>query len=214
MNRRARVLVANLHATSLPWLVIPWLWALCAALRVDAVLLSECTPRHARFLRRRSRRWQLIADGPEAIYVRRGRATRAQVGEPITRPWQGRHTGDMHPGRTLPRCTLDDWLDLHSVHLPPGWIDGALDRVAAGRDWLVRARTYSRRAQLWAGDWQYRPTAQQLVAWRGRRGLYADDVEAIDHYATKGCTVTRYRRLRRGPGMDHRPFVVDVEDEL
>lgn len=225
MTAGVRVLVANLHATSRPFLVIPWLWLLAARLRVDVLVLQECTDRHARFLRRRSRRWVLVRrDGyGEAVYARRHLVDDPRIVGPITRTWRGHHTGDQHPGRTLPSCRVRG-LRVYSVHMPPAWSDAdhaPLDRVEAGLDYLTATRPiYAPRAgdpvrdpELWAGDWNARPQVARLARWRWAHHLQLDPLalDRIDHAATRGCEVTRSRRLRRGPGMDHRPLFLVVE---
>lgn len=211
-----RALVVNLHATSLPWLIIPWLWVVALRRRVDVVLLQECTDRHARWLRRRRGRWLLIrvTGYGEAILVRRKVAGLQHVAGPITRTWAGKHVKRQHRGRMLPRALVRGWLDVFSVHLPPGWIGGPSDRVEAGRDYLDATRRHAIGpcpAELWAGDYNAHSYALELVTWRRNRGLSAVGGDRIDHAAVAGCKVTQLRRLRRGPGMDHRPFLLVVE---
>lgn len=220
--------MVNLHATSAPALVVPWLWAQCTLRRVDAVLLQECTPRHARWLRHR-RRWQLVRDGSdEAIYARRQLVTDHLVIDAMSPAWWGHQASHLHPGRKLPLVELAGWLELGSVHFPPGWeTAGSIlfsgrrvgqtvrqDRVKAGLRYgraLERVGHSMGPAAFLAGDWNALPGHRLLVTLRAVLKLTATG-DRIDHAATRGCTVTRWRSIGRAPGMDHRAWLAVVRE--
>lgn len=215
MNRRAKIILANLHATSNPAIVLPWLLAICLARGVDAVLLQECTARHARWLRRLPR-WDLVrAYGDEAILIRRRKASARIVVRSLGKGWFGKHTGEPHKPRTIPAVVLDGWLWLASVHGPPGWLDGPQDRQDAGEEYLdaLGALTDVRLldlAEFLGGDWNALPYDKQLVAWRKAHDLNGHGW-GIDHAAFAGCRVIRRRALGRARGMDHGAWLYVVE---
>lgn len=213
----ARIVLANLHATSRPVLVVPWLLVQCRARRVDAVLLQECTPGHARLLRL-APAWTLIRDAGaagEAILARRRRVTEAHVFPDMSPGWMGKHTGEPHAGRVLPTALIRGWLRVASIHLPPGWLAGALDRQHAGRVYVRRLRSVTRphraarEPRFYGGDWQYKP--DELDASRSVPGRSSVGPESIDHAEAYRCVVRRFKRIGRGPGMDHDAWLYIVE---
>lgn len=214
-RRKARLLVVNLHATSKPALVIPWLWAQLALRRIDAVLLQECTPAHARWLRRR-RRWQLV--GPsEAVYARRRLVTGYSILAGITPGWWGHQVGRRHIGRTLPLVELAGWLTAGSVHFPPAWFDHGApdDRRRAGLRYVRELQRADQRIgspALLAGDWNALPDAWLLEHLHDDLQLTVTG-DRIDHAAARGCTVTSWRPIGRGPGMDHRAWLAVVWED-
>lgn len=215
-RRVARLLVVNLHATSKAHLVIPWLWAQILLRRADAVLLQECTPAHARWLRRRRRRWRLVGGHAEAIYVRRHLVDAPLVIADMSPPWWGHQAERQHPGRSLPLLELAGWLDIGSVHFPPGWIDGRVpDRHRAGLRYLRALQRAGHTAfgdvAFLAGDFNADPDVVMLEQLRADLGMsYAG--ERIDHAIARGCTVTRWRSIGYGPGMDHRGYLAVVQE--
>lgn len=208
----ARLLLANLHATSNPAVVLPWLVALALSLRIDAVLLQECTDRHARWLARLPR-WELVRDGgDEAILGRRRLLDEAQVIPDVSGVWLGKHTGKPHEARTLPLARLRGWLTIGSVHFPPGWVGGPKDRRLAGRLYLVGLRMLSQGSapMLLGGDYNAPPTVGSLARWRAAREMVSAG-GTIDHIAARGVGDVRVRRLGMAPGMDHSVRLVVVK---
>lgn len=211
----ARIALANLHTTSRPALVLPWLLAICLAHRVDAVLLQECTARHGAWLRRLPR-WELVGTrrGDEAILIRRRHASDGFTLRTLTKRWHGRHTGEPHKPRVLPSVVLRTWLRLGSVHFPPGWLDGPQDRQEAGAEYLGALGWLAREEDdlplFLGGDWNALPGAPELNDWRDRVDLDGAGPRSIDHAAYRDCRALGSKSLGRGPGMDHnaRLFVV------
>lgn len=215
MSRSARVVLCNLHATSVPALVVPWLLAQCVARRVDAVLLQEATPRHRRWLRNVPG-WALVDHGAEAILIRARLQGPWHVVRSLTRRWKGAHTGDLHEPRTIPGVLLDGWLYLVSVHFPPNWTNGPDDRRMAGWEYRralgVLARDLGEVGALFlGGDWNALTQDPTLKRWRARRGLRAHGL-GIDHVAHSGVEVVARRMIGRGPGMDHGAWLFVVKE--
>lgn len=211
-RERARLLLANLHATSNPAVVLPWLVTLALTMRVDAVLLQECTDRHARWLARLPR-WTLVRDGgDEAILGRTRRIDEAHVIDDVSGVWLGKHTGKPHDARTLPLARVRGWLGVGSVHFPPGWLAGPKDRRHAGRLYLVGLRMLSQGAAplLLGGDYNAAPTAPPLARWRAARSMVSAG-GGIDHVAARGIGEVRTHRVGRAPGMDHDARLVVVK---
>ncbi len=208
----ARLLLANLHATSNPAVVVPYVMALALTCRVDALLLQECTDRHARWLGRLPR-WELVRDGgDEAILGRRRLLDEAHVIEDVSGVWLGKHTGQEHEARTLPMARLRGWLTIGSIHFPPGWLGGPKDRRLAGRLYLVGLRMLSQGTapMLLGGDYNAQPTYGPLARWRAAREMVSTG-GSIDHVATRGVGEVRTRRLGMAPGMDHYVRLVVVK---
>lgn len=212
IDRRVRVLICNLHATSNPRLIIPWLLALCWVRRIDVVCLQECTPRHAARLGKRWA-WRLGGVGAERVLVRRkadpshGRTWRMCGG------WMGHHTRQLHADRTLPSVLVGGWVRVGSVHMPPAWERGPADRQAAGGEYLESLEgrlSVTGGPLLLAGDWNARRLALTLRVFRRRVGLAAIG-STLDHAAFRDCQVTRFRRLGKGPGQDHHNWLIVVE---
>lgn len=213
--RVARIMLCNLHATSKPVLVVPWLVLQCTRRDVDAVLLQECTPRHAAVLRRVPG-WTLVrlrGAAGEAIFVRQRAHTDAVV-QPASPEWMGKNTGRPHVGRVIPSVLLNGWLRIASIHLPPGWVDGPPDRRSAGRVYMQNLRKLAKQhrdrseARFYGGDWNAKPDEV-----KGSIGLGAFvGPDAIDHARAARCKVTRVRRIRRGPGMDHAAWLYVVQE--
>lgn len=206
-----RLVLANLHATSNPLIVVPWLLALLWRLRADVALLQEVTPRHARLLRHLPR-WQLVELGSEAILGRRRHLSRSHVRRDASTTWTGRHTGDDHEPRTIPSALVRGWLRVVCVHYPPAWEAGPDDRRQAGALYMHNLEAYLEAmhpgAVLCGGDWNALRTSRALRAsWRhsGLRpyGLGIDYVAASDDVETPS-----WRRVGRAPGMDHDAVLV------
>lgn len=215
----ARLVLANLHATSRPTLVVPWLLVQCRARRVDAVLLQECTPGHARLLRL-APAWTLIREaGPagEAILARRRRVTEAHVFTDMSPGWMGKHTGELHAGRVLPVALIRGWLRVASIHFPPGWLDGPRDRRVAGATYRRRFRAVARvhrdrrEARFYGGDWNAKPTEVADTAFYARSSVGPD---SIDHAEAYRCVIRRFKRIGRGPGMDHDAWLYVVDQAV
>ncbi len=216
--RRVRLLLANLHASSRPAVVVPWLLALALGLRVDAVLLQEVTDRHARWLSRLPV-WRLVRlEGDEAILARRHVLGDPGVLLEASTAWRGHHTGEDHKPRTIPTALLRGWLRVLAVHYPPGWEAGPDDRRQAGVTYMSALEnlleTLEEDAVLAGGDWNaIRLSSALRASWRssGLRsyGAGIDYVAASPH-----VRVTRYRRVGRAPGMDHSAVLVVARPSL
>jgi len=216
---RVRVLICNLHATSVPWLIVPWLLTLCRLRRVQVVVLQECTPRHARLLKRRTA-WVLGGVGAERVLVRKSVDPSHGRTWWMSNGWMGHHTRTMHPDRTLPSILVAGWLRVGSVHLPPAWEHGPDDRQAAGAEYLDSLQAELDEldeldeledvALVLAGDWNARRLAKALILFRNRCGLSARGF-TLDHVAFRGCRVTTFKRLGMGPGQDHHNWLLVVE---
>lgn len=205
MRRRssARVLLANLHATSWPAIVVPWLMAQCIARRVDVVLLQECTDRHARYLRRLPR-WQLVRDGDEAILGRRRHLSEDAVYTGLSATWRGKHTNADHAPRTIPAAIVRGWLTVVGVHFPPGWEDGPEDRQKAGQEYLSALEDLEAGdAVLYGGDWNAVRLSKALRSFWRYYGL-TQYGRGIDYVAASNRVyVASWRRIGRARGMDH-----------
>jgi len=205
-ERPARILLANLHATSRPAIVVPWLLAQCLTRRVDAVLLQECTDRHARYLRRLPR-WQLVREGDEAILGRRRLLTEDHI-VALTGSWRGHHTTAPHAPRTIPTAVLRGWLTLVDVHFPPGWEHGPEDRRKAGAEYLnaledLEMALRTRDGLLFGGDWNATRLSKPLRSWWQYAAL-TQYGHGIDYVAgNPGVYVASWRRIGRALGMDH-----------
>jgi len=212
---RVRVLICNLHATSVPWLIVPWLLTLCRLRRVQVVVLQECTPRHARLLKRRTA-WVLGGVGAERVLVRKSVDPSHGRTWWMSNGWMGHHTRTMHADRTLPSILVAGWLRVGSVHFPPAWENGPDDRQAAGAEYLeslgailtVTADREPDDALVLAGDWNAKANA--LREFRAKHGLRVRGF-TLDHAAFRGCRVAFMKRLRKGPGQDHHNWLLDVE---
>lgn len=210
MNRRpVRALLCNLRVSSVPALAVPWLAGLCVLHRVDVALLQEATSRHRRILRRVPG-YTLVGIGDEALFVKRHLYSRARVMRDVSFTWRGPHR--QHPARSLPLALVRGWLTVGSLHFPPNWTTGAADRRAAG-EWMLAHLSdvvAEDGPQFLAGDMNatrldLREADDDNVL-RGHRLTG----RGIDYAAHRGCTVTKWRRLRRGPGMDHKPVLMVV----
>lgn len=226
---RLRVLLCNVHATSRPWLLFPWLFTLLRVLRVDVVLLQELTPRHVRKLERR-RAWRLLEDGGSGVLARKRLAWDWPKVAELGRGWYGWRVKRMHAGRTMPHVRVAGWLRVGSLHGPPGVgftpdgrMTGVDDRRAAWQSWMLAlARLLERRttpgeyagtAELWGGDWNEgrMSTGRLSPSWLARRYGLTLAGRGIDYVGVRGCQVTRWRRVGRGPGMDHDAVLYVVE---
>ncbi len=209
--RRVRLLLANLHATSNPLLVVPWLLAVLLSLRVDVVLLQEVTGRHARLLRHLPR-WELVRNGDEAILGRRRLLTDPGVLVKASSTWRGHHTGADHAPRTIPSALVRGWLRVVSVHYPPAWEAGPDDRRQAGVLYMATLEDYLASMPpgplLAGGDWNALKSSPALRAsWRhGGLRAYGAGIDYVA--ASEAVKVTRWRRIGRGPGMDHDAVLV------
>lgn len=219
-RRRVRLLLANLHASSNPAAVVPWLLALALALRADVCLLQEVTDRHARWLSRLPR-WGLVRlEGDEAILGRRRHLAEAGVLGAASTSWRGHHTGEAHKPRTIPTALIRGWLRVLAVHYPPGWEAGPDDRRQAGAVYMTRLEglleTPDHRGApvLLGGDWNALRLSRALRAsWRAS-GLRSYG-RGIDYVAcSPQVRVTAYRRVGRAPGMDHAAVFVIARPSL
>lgn len=210
-RRRVRLLLANLHASSNPYVVIPWLLAQALARRVDVLLLQEATPRHAALLARLPR-WTLVRVGDEALLARRRLLAAPEVLEDASTRWAGKHVEGPHKPRTIPSALVRGWLRVVSVHYPPGWEDGPDDRRQAGVAYMHHLEALLEDLEdapvLAGGDWNaLRLSTALRASWRhtGLRSYGA----GIDYVAASlNVRVSRYRRIGRSPGMDHEAVLV------
>lgn len=230
-DRQLRVLLCNVHTTSRPWLLFPWLFTLCTLRRVDVVLLQELTPRHVRALDRRNG-WRLLtAHGGAGVLARRRLAWDHPKVTSLGRGWYGWRTRSMHEGRRMPHVRVAGWLRVGSLHGPPGVgfdaagrMTGVDDRRASWQSWMLAlARLLERRtmpadpnagtAELWGGDWNEgrRSVGRLSPSWLARRYGLALVGRGIDYVAVRGCQVSSWRRVGRGPGMDHDAVLYVVE---
>ncbi len=207
---RVRLLLANLHATSNPYVVVPWLLAQLLARRVDVALLQEVTDRHARLLSLLPR-WELVRDGDEAILGRRRHLEDGFVVRDASTSWRGHHTGEDHKPRTIPFGLVRGWLNVISVHYPPGWEAGPQDRRQAGAAYTRRLEVLLEDlggAVLAGGDWNALRGSRLLRASWHSLGLRSYGA-GIDYVAASlKVRVTRYRRIGRARGMDHDAVLV------
>lgn len=208
-----RILSANLHTTSNPAVVVPWLWVNAALHRVDAMTLQEVTPRHARWLRRRPG-WVLVKnpDTQEALYVRRRHSAAYRAPRLLDTGWERRRTEGMHPGRALPMATMRGWLVVGSVHLPPNWLTGPHDRQVAGMACLSEMSDHvpAHVPVYLDGDWNAKPTARELVSWRRQNRLPVTEGHRIVHAAARRAIAEPWVNLGRAPGMDHDAHLAEV----
>jgi len=225
-DRRLRVLLCNVHTVSKPWLLFPWLFTLCRLRRVDVVLLQELTPRHVQALERR-RAWRLLEAGGCGVLARTRLAWDWPKVAELGQGWYGWRTQRMHDGRMMPHVRIAGWLRAGSLHGPPGVgftttgaMTGTDDRRAAWQTWmldtarLLEARTgVASVAELWGGDWNEsaRSHGRLSPAWLARRYGLALVGRGIDYVAVRGCQVSSWRRVGRGPGMDHDAVLYVVE---
>lgn len=206
-----RVLSANLHTTSRAPLVVPWLWVMATRHRVDVMTLQEVTPRHAWWLRKRPR-WVLTQQRPftEALYSRRKLTTARRVHRPLSPPWARNRQPGHHPGRSLPLATLRGWLVVGSIHLPPAWVAGPLDRMHAGSAMVLNmAKVLPAYVPvLLDGDWNAAP--EHLTAWRKSTGLPTYRGRRIVHAAGRRVALGPMVTIGRAPGMDHDAHVLEA----
>lgn len=208
-----RILSANLHTTSNPAVVIPWLWVNLTLRRCHVAVLQEVTPRHAAWLRRRPG-WGLTKhpETQEAVYAKRRHTTARRVSRLRATGWARRRGPGTHPGRSLPLATLRGWLVVGSIHLPPNWLTGPLENQVAGMACLAELSDHlPGHVPLWLdGDWNAKPTARELVSWRRQNHLPNTEGHRIVHAASRRALGQPWVPIGRAPGMDHDAHVVEV----
>jgi hypothetical protein len=208
-----RVLSANLHTTSNPAVVVPWLWWQTTRHRIHACTLQEVTPRHASWLRRRPG-WALVKhpETQEALYARRRQSAARRVWRLPGTGWKRTRAEGQHPGRSLPLATLRGWLVVGSVHVPPAWEDGPEDRQLAGLRYLeLAAAALPELVPLYLdGDWNAKPGAPTLKLWRQANNIPGTIGHRIIHGAERGCIAGAWIALGRARGMDHDAHMTTV----